>query len=74
MDSKAPFKWRHFCLIVILLNVCWYSRYALNYWNLEEMMLRRGFEVDHTTFYRRVQAYAPALDSTQRPKGRADDV
>jgi transposase, IS6 family len=52
---------------VILLNVRWYSRYSLSYRDLEEMMLERGVEVDHTTIYRWVQAYAPELDKRIRP-------
>jgi transposase, IS6 family len=67
MDSETPFKWRHFLPDVILLNVRWYSRYALSYRDLEEMMLERGVEVDHTTIYRWVQAYAPELDKRIRP-------
>jgi len=57
MDSKNPFKWRHYQSEIILLNVRWYSRYALSYRDLEEMILERGIQVDHTTIYRWVQAY-----------------
>jgi transposase, IS6 family len=67
MDSQFPFKWRHFLPDVILLNVRWYSRYSLSYRDLEEMMLERGVEVDHTTIFRWVQAYAPELDKRLRP-------
>jgi len=67
MDSNNPFKWRHFQSELILLNVRWYCRYALSYRNLEEMMLERGIQVDHTTIYRWVQAYAPELDKRCRP-------
>jgi transposase-like protein len=42
-------------------------RYPLSYRNLEEMMLERGLNVDHTTVYRWVQAYAPELDKRCRP-------
>jgi ribosomal protein S4E len=35
----------------ILLCVRWYLRYALSYRDLEEMMLERGLQVDHTTIY-----------------------
>jgi IS6 family transposase len=44
-----PFKWKHYEGEIILLNVRWYSKYALSYRNLEEMMAERGVEVDHTT-------------------------
>ncbi len=30
--------------------------------DLEEMLLERGVEVDHSTIYRWVQYYAPILD------------
>jgi transposase-like protein len=66
MNSETPFKWRHFLPDVILLNVRWYSCYSLSYRDLEEMMLERGVEVDHTTIYRWVQAYAPELDKRIR--------
>lgn len=66
MNSKSPFKWRHFLPEIILLNVRWYCRYALSYRDLEEMMLDRGVEVDHTTIHRWVQAYAPELDKRIR--------
>ena len=52
MNSKHPFKWRHFLPEVILLCVRWYLRYPLSYRDLEEMMLDRSLEVDHTTIYR----------------------
>ena len=52
---------------LILLNVRWYLRYSLSYRDLEEMMLERGVKVDHTTIYRWVQAYSPALDKRCRP-------
>jgi len=67
MKHQQPFKWRHFLPEVILLNVRWYCRYALSYRDLEEMMLERGIQVDHTTIYRWVQAYAPELDERCRP-------
>ncbi len=55
MDSKKPFKWRHFENDTILLNVRWYLRYPLSYRNLEEMILERGLKVDHMSIYRWVQ-------------------
>ncbi len=67
MNSLNPFKWRHFLPDVILLNVRWYCRYSLSYRDLEEMMLERGIEVDHTTLYRWVQNYAPELNKRLRP-------
>ena len=66
MNPKHPFKWRHFQSDIILLCVRWYLRYPLSYRHLQEMMLERGIEVDHTTVYRWVQAYAPELDKRCR--------
>jgi transposase, IS6 family len=51
--------------------VRWYLRYALSYRDLEEMMLERGLQVDHTTIYRWVQRYAPQLDKRCRPHLKA---
>ena len=62
MNSKTPFKWRHFQAEFILLCVRWYLRYPLSYRNLEEMMQERGLKVDHTTIYRWVIAYSPELN------------
>ncbi len=49
------FKWRHYQGDVILGCVRWYCKYGISYRDLEEMMLERGVEVDHTTIYRWVQ-------------------
>src|SRR5205085_7164971 len=62
MNHQHPFKWRHFEAEIILLCVRWYLRYSLSYRDLEEMMEERGLQVDHTTIYRWVQHYAPALE------------
>src|SRR2546423_11339574 len=66
MKNPSPFKWRHFEAEIILLCVRWYLRYSLSYRDLEEMMLERGLQVDHTTIYRWVQCYAPELDKRCR--------
>lgn len=68
MIEQNPFKWRHFQSDIILLCVRWYLRYALSYRDLEEMMLERGLQVDHTTIYRWVQHYAPELERRCRPR------
>ena len=67
MPSDNPFKWRQFEPGLILLCVRWYLRYAVSYRDLEEMMRERGLCVDHTTIYRWVQRYAPAIDKRCRP-------
>ena len=41
------------------------------YRDLEEMMLERGLQVDHTTIYRWVQRYAPELEKRCRPHLKA---
>ena len=66
MNSKEPFKWRHFQTEIILLNVRWYLKYPLSYRNLEEMMLERGLSVDHSTIGRWVLNYAPQIDEKTR--------
>jgi len=71
MSNQSPFKWRHFESEIILLCVRWYLRYSLSYRDLEEMMLERGLQVDHTTIYRWVQRYAPELEKRCRPHLKA---
>src|SRR5436190_16808699 len=71
MKNPSPFKWRHFEAEIILLCVRWYLRYSLSYRDLEEMMLERGLQVDHTTIYRWVQCYAPELEKRLRPHLKA---
>ncbi|MEO0377221.1 MAG: IS6 family transposase, partial [Cyanobacteria bacterium P01_A01_bin.17] len=67
MTPAAPFEWRHYQAEIILLNVRWYCRYPLSYRNLEEMMLERGLQVDHSTINRWVLHYSPELDERTRP-------
>jgi transposase, IS6 family len=67
MSTPALFKWRHFLSEIILLNVRWYCRYPLSYRNLEEMIVERRVEVDHSTINRWVLKYAPELDQRIRP-------
>ncbi len=62
----SDFKWRHYQSSVILGCVRWYCKYGISYRELEEMMLERGFEVDHTTLYRWVQHYAPEIEKRLR--------
>ncbi|GAB1437880.1 hypothetical protein MASR2M36_06210 [Providencia sp.] len=44
--------------------VRWYLAYALSLRNLEEMMTKRGFEVDHSISHRWVIRLVPLLDKT----------
>lgn len=73
MNSKSPFKWRHFLPEIILLCVRWYLRYPLSYRNLKEMMAERGLSVSHTTIYRWVMAYAPEINKRCRPHLRSSN-
>ena len=62
MNSKSPFKWRHFPPDIILWGVSWYCLYPISYRQLEEMLCARGVEFDHSTLSRWVQKYAPELE------------
>jgi transposase-like protein len=62
----SDFKWRHFRGEIILSCVRWYGKYGISYRDLEEMMLERGLDVDHTTLYRWVQHYAPEMEKRLR--------
>jgi len=59
--KPRDFHYRHFLPEVMLQCLRWYLRYPISYRNLEEMMIERGVEVDHTTLYRWVQAYSVEL-------------
>jgi len=59
----SDFKRRHYQGDVILNCVGWCCKYEISYRELEEMMLERRFEVDHTTLYRWAQHYAPLLQA-----------
>src|SRR5438552_17446507 len=67
VQRPAIFKWRHFAPEVILCAVRWYLRYYLSYREVEELLVERGLEIDHTTVWRWVQCYAPELEERARP-------
>ncbi len=67
MDTIS-FKERHFQRGMILQSLRWYLAYALSYQDIEEMMVERGFSVDHSTINRWVIHYSPQLDATFRHK------
>ena len=50
-EPRRPvsFKWRHFAPEVILCAVRWYLRYSLSYREVQELLIERGLELDHTT-------------------------
>ena len=60
--DMISFKWRHFKKEIILMTVRWDVAYALSYRDIEELMLERGVEVDHSTLNRWVRQYAPLLE------------
>jgi transposase-like protein len=61
------FKGRQFAAEVILWAVRWYLMFPISYRDLELMLLDRGVEVDHTTIFRWIQAYAAELEKRIRP-------
>ena len=61
------FKGRQFTAEVILWAVRWYLMFPVSYRDLELMLLDRGVEVDHTTIFRWIQAYATKLEKRIRP-------
>src|SRR6201989_1239902 len=65
--QDQPFKGRQFTAEVILWAVRWYLMFPISYRDLELMLLDRGVEVDHTTIFRWIQAYAVELEQRIRP-------
>ena len=61
------FKGRQFTAEAILWAVRWYLMFPVSYRDLELMLLDRGVEVDHTTIFRWIQAYAAELEKRTRP-------
>src|SRR5918912_40786 len=61
------FKGRQFTAEGILLAVRWYLMFPVSYRDLELMLQDRGVEVDHTTIFRWIQAYAPEIEKRIRP-------
>ncbi len=66
-NNKYPFKGRQFTAEIILWAVRWYLQFPISYRDLERMFSDRGIQVDHTTLFRWIQAYAPELDKRIRP-------
>ncbi len=60
------FKWRQTEPQLILCAVRWYLRYSLSFRDVEELLLERGLEADHTTVWRWVQRYGPELEQRLR--------
>jgi transposase, IS6 family len=66
MGLGNSFKGRQFTAEVILWAVRWYLMFPVSYRDLELMLLDRGVEVDHTTIFRWIQAYAAELEKPIR--------
>ncbi|GAA0264020.1 IS6 family transposase ISMtsp2 [Methylorubrum aminovorans] len=64
--ARDDFRGRHFEATLIVQAVSWYLRYPLSYRDIEEMLLERGLEVDHSTLNRWVLAYAPQVGKRLR--------
>src|SRR3712207_4550104 len=62
VGPEQPFKGRQFTAEVILWAVRWYLMFPISYRDLELMLADRGVDVDHTTVFRWIQAYAPELE------------
>src|SRR6187551_179994 len=71
--QDQPFKGRQFTAEVILWAVRWYLMFPISYRDLELMLLDRGVEVDHTTIFRYIQAYAAELEKRIRPHLRTSN-
>ena len=73
MTRGAWFKGRQFTAEVILWAVRWYLMFPISYRDLELTLADRGVDVDHTTIFRWIQAYAPELEKRIRPHLRASN-
>lgn len=62
-EARGDFQGRHFEASPLVQALPWYLRYALSYRYIEEILLKRGLEVDHSTINRWVLAFAPASSS-----------
>jgi hypothetical protein len=67
VPHDQDFKGRQFTAEVILWAVRWYLMFPISYRDLELMLLDRAVEVDHTTIFRWIQAYAAELEKRIRP-------
>ena len=67
VKQAGSFKGRQFIAEVILWAVRWYLMFPISYRDLELMLADRGVDVDHTTIFRGIQAYAPELEKRIRP-------
>ncbi len=66
-SSATAFAGFRFPPEVISVAVRWYLRYGLSYRDVEELLAKRGVEVDHVTVYRWVQRFTTEFVSAARP-------
>ncbi len=57
-NNKILFKGRQVTAKIILRAVRWYLQFPINYRDLERMLADRSLQVDHTTLFRWIRAYA----------------
>src|SRR5712692_7291483 len=67
MMRDGTFKGRQFAADIILWAVRWYLMFPISYRDLEMMLADRGVEVDHTTMFRWILAYAEDFEKRLRP-------
>jgi transposase, IS6 family len=65
--SSSAFAGFRFPPEIIVLALRWYLRYGLSYRDVEELLAKRGIEVDHVTVFRWVQRFTPLLADAARP-------
>ncbi len=65
--SADDFKGRHFEAGLSVQAVLWYLCSPLSYRDIQELLLERGFGVDHSTVNHCVLAYAPLIERQLRP-------
>ena len=64
----VSFKGKQHLKNVILMSVRWYVAYSLSYRDIEELLLERGIQVDHSTVNRWVVEYSPQLANSFKRK------
>ena len=67
VKQGGSFKGQQFTAEVILWAVRWHLMFPISYRDLELTLADRGVEVDHTTIFRWIQAYAPEIEKRIRP-------
>jgi len=62
VERGSAFKGQQLTAEVILWAVRWHLMFPISYRDLELMLQDRGVEVDHTSIFRWIQAYAAELE------------